>query len=373
MVKEDEATLQIPSKNGTVNLAQIEERLSGENFRQWRREQQYRENIKNNNPEYNSGGYPTDSESHLPHQLGQCHRKTWYRENNAAEETQTPDGIFAIGEWAEEEIVGPWLNNLAEKYGGYYSNDLWLEGEYETSTETLQFRGKTDSAICDSAGMPLLLTEIKTKQSLSNLETPQDHHKMQLATYQYCAAQKHDISPPIGYLLYLGKKRFDLQAYRIEFDSEFFAENVADWAEKMTQYRQNQQLPPANPEQNWECKLCEYQARCGKADEESWSDCRAEGFLPLFEYPQESVLDYLASHENPELTPTIAHQYPRLAADHPVANWECECCDAQYAWDSIDWDGDVKEPPTCPQCASRHRYAELSGPAPEKQSHPTTD
>lgn len=357
-----------------LDLDGLDDALNGRNFRSWRRDQEYRENIKDDNSEYNNGGYEVTAERHSPHTIRQCRRKQWYREQNAPQETAPPDGVFTIGSILEEEFIEPWIEALAVEYGGYVANSLWLESSIETEVGELTLAGSTDPAIVDKNAVPHALTEVKSKSSLSNLDSPSDHHKAQLHAYLYNAREEHDLGDyPQGYIIYIGKKRLDVQVFRVDFDEEFFRQRVLKWCKQMTFCRVEGILPKADPCQSWECKLCEYRGRCGNygGDDRNlpWEDIGADGLLPLFDYPVEAVIEYMRSNQNAKLTPTVAHINPGLTEVYDVFDWECQRCMETFTWDSFEeWNGDVENPPWCPHCADDDMHAELSGPLPQEQS-----
>lgn len=350
----------------------LEDDLTGDGFRAWRRKQQYKENLQNNKPQYNNGGYDTEELRHSPHTVDQCRRKQWYRENNAIQETQNPDGIFTIGTWIEESIIEPWIAALADKHGGYVANSLWLETTIETDVGEITIAGSSDPAIVDTDGTPHAITEVKSKQSLSNLENPSRHHKAQLHCYLYNAKEHYDLDDyPHGYIVYCGKKRLDVRVFQVDFDRELFNEHVLDWCQRLSYCRIETMLPAADPCQGWECKLCEYRGRCGNYDARDarnlpWEDLGADGMLPLFDYPLESVIEFMRANPTEEITPTVAVHHPGLVEVYDVADWKCTRCSKTFAWDAFKkWDGDVENPPFCPDCAEDDYWVDLSGPAPE--------
>lgn len=60
------------------------------------------------------------------------------------------------------------------------------------------------------------------------------------------------------------------------------------------------------------------QVRC-----QVWKDCPARGLLPLLEYPEDAVREYIEAHaeDGLKLTPTVAHQYPGLVRKSGVYDW----------------------------------------------------
>jgi hypothetical protein len=130
---------------------------------------------------------------------------------------------------------------------------------------------------------------------------------------------------------------------------------------EQTRYDRNDELPPASPRHDWECKFCDYEARCGKS-RDPFQDLGVKGLLTLFDgYAEQPLKEYLESHESARLTPTLAHKFPDMAESHSVADWACSSCEARYEWDSVEWDGDVDSPPVCPQCRANGELSTLRG------------
>lgn len=339
--------------------------LTGQEFAAYRRREEYRDNIREGHPEYNTGGYESEDLRHSPHTLDQCQRKQWYREKNTIQETESPEGIFETGSWIEEDIVAPWLDAVARRTGWYLRNDIWVEATVESDIGDLQLAGKTDPCFVDDASVPMAITEIKSKASLSNLKEPSRQHKAQLHAYLHAAKAHFDLEDYLeGYLIYVGKKRFDVEVFNVEFDPEFFQEFVVEWCESLSWHRIERIMPRAEPCHEWECKLCEYSERCGAEDESDgvFEDVPAGDPLPLTKYPREAVIEYLRARNGAKLTPTLAHQYPDLAERHAVHDWHCRECRGQFTWDRCDWDGDVDQPPWCPECIeSEGVFSALSG------------
>jgi len=367
---DSEPPADVVAAKSTPDIEVIDDNLTGEKFREWRREQQFRENLRDGNPEYNNGGYESSELRHSPHTLLQCRRKQWYRENTAPQETESPDGIFSIGSWIEESIIEPWIAGLAQENGGFVANSLWLSSTICTEVGELTLEGSSDPAIVNSDGIPRAITEVKSKQSLSNLSSPSTHHKAQLHAYLHNAREKYDLADyPQGYLIYVGRKRLDVQVFSVDFVAEFFEDVVLDWCKRMSYCRIEGMLPAADPEQSWECKLCEYRGRCGNYDggerDLPWEDCSVDGLLPLFSYPKGSVIDYMRAHPDDQITPTVATEHPGLAEVYEVADWQCSRCNNCFKWDSVQWEGNVDDPPICPDCIDDSYRIDLSGPAPQ--------
>jgi rubrerythrin len=136
-----------------------------------------------------------------------------------------------------------------------------------------------------------------------------------------------------------------------------------------TQYEEAAELPPADPERDWECNYCSFKHRCGEADT-PYSDIGHDGLLPLFDdYDRQNIEEYLEAHSGADakLTPTLAHTYPELVEEYGAYDWSCPACNSTYDWDGVEWDGDVSKPPVCPNCLDSGEFVTLSGPSPSEQ------
>ena len=153
----------------------------------------------------------------------------------------------------------------------------------------------------------------------------------------------------------------------VTFDEETWKELVVDWVAKHTEYRLNEELPPADPVFGWECQFCSYRNRCGRGDSR-YEDVGAEGLLPLFgDYPEEKVVEYLEANDWAKLTPTLATKFPTLTDSFGVHPWECPRCSSRHRHGEVEWDGDLKSPPLCPSCKADGIPVELVEPSPENQ------
>jgi hypothetical protein len=170
-----------------------------------------------------------------------------------------------------------------------------------------------------------------------------------------------------GIIMYASQKSFDMKFFPIEFDEAFWKSIVLEWATDHTRYRLNEELPPPKPEFGWECDLCNFRNRCGKT-EDPHSDAPAKGLLPLREYPKEQLEEYLQSHQDAKLTPSLGVLYPELAEKYGSYSWSCPVCSEKYAICDIDWGIAFSRPPLCPICGSEGRTTPLSGPSPTEQA-----
>lgn len=351
-------------------IRMLSEAITKDAFTDWYRERQIRQNLRDGQPWRHAPDTLRDPERHSPHQLLQCQRKTYYKAKNTPVEDEPPAGIFWAGSRIEEDLIMPFLEDMAldTAADAYVQNSMWVEYEMATDQGALHIRGSTDPVICTEAGDPLLPTEIKTKRSLTQFDqadpTPDRRHKAQLHAYLHGLDQTVSHSLDMGLVIYVDRTQHDLLPVCVEFDSEFWTETVIDWAADQTTYRLSDELPPADPEQQWECEYCSYRQRCGR-DDDPFADTPATGFLPLTSYPRHAVVEALEAEGGADaLTPTLAYQYPDLAAEAEtdVYPWTCVLCGEEYAWDwdELEWDGNPANPPMCPACTSGHWFAELA-------------
>jgi CRISPR/Cas system-associated exonuclease Cas4 (RecB family) len=349
---------QDPQQESATRLPNLIHEVSADSFANWYEEREVAENIRNGQPYFNGPPSQHPPERHNPSKLLQCHRKSYYKHFNAPKETEAPQGVFWIGEQFETEIAVPFLRSLTDE-SQYVRNSMWIDYETTAAGEPIRIRGETDPVIVDRESTPQLLSEIKTTSSVEHLDGPKHHHKAQVHAYLHGLSAKHDVSLTDAVILYAARESLDIQTYHIEFDPVFW-EQITDWAGTQTAHRVNRDLPPANPEFDWECQYCPYQARCGEGTHRV-KDSQPKGILPLFKYPQSQIQDYLEGHEGAKLSPTVAAQHPSLATEYPVRDWVCECCGAEVPFDAVDWDGDTESLPQCPLCQSEERPAELRG------------
>ena len=243
---------------------------------------------------------------------------------------------------------------------------MWIDTEVETTGGSAVIRGETDPVFVDRDSDPVLLTEIKTKESVEQMSEPNRHHLAQTHAYMYGLSEKHETHLTDAVVMYGGRKSLNVKAFHVEFDPWFWRETVLAWVGTQTAARTNKELPSASPEFDWECSFCNYRHRCGQGDFVG-SDSGADGFIPLFVYPHESVVEYLQQCDSGVLTPTLAWHYRDLAERWDVAEWRCVACGERCSWQSVDWDGSVDSPPRCDACVETTGGAELRGPFPEEE------
>lgn len=331
-------------------------------LREWYRDRQRVKNIREGQAYFNGPTPTPPPERHTPNSLLQCHRKIAYRQATAPNEQPRPEGIYWTGDRFETELVVPYLQDLIAELDCYIRNSIWIDTHIDTPTGSLHLRGATDPCVVDCMAKPLAVSEVKTKDTLDHLTSPDHHHRAQVHAYMRGLSAKFDREITDAFLIYGSRQTLASRVFHEPFDPEFWKE-VRDWAIDHTKYREKGDLPPAQPKADWECGVCSYRHRCGQTDY-PYADVGTEGFLPLQAYPRERVHEYLDAHEEGTLTPTLAHHYPELAAAHEVADWHCSVCGATLAWDadSIDWDGNPDRPPSCPVCDTYD--GRLRGPDP---------
>lgn len=334
------------------------DRLSAERYREWYQERQWRQNIENGQPYFNGSGTVPNPERHSPSQLLQCHRKMLYRQENAPAEQPDPRGIFWFGTRFEEDLLFPFLDRAVTGTETYVQNSIWIDFTVETAAGELQIKGSTDPVIVDSDAVPILPTEVKTKSSVDNVTEPNRHHRAQVHAYLVGLSRKFDQNFSDAVLIYGGREALELKTFHVEFDADFWNNVVVEWAAQHTQYRVDDELPPAEPEYDWECRFCSYRVRCGKGDS-SHQDHGPSGLLLGYDrYPREAVAEYLDGHPDEALTPSLARKYPNLVEEYSVTNWYCDKCSSEVGWDEVDPSGD----PLCPNCADNDEMSSLSLP-----------
>lgn len=332
------------------------EAASAEAFDRWYREREFANNIRQGTPYFNGPSNVAPPERHSPSKLLQCHRKQVYDRLNAPEETEDPDGIFWIGSRIEEDIVLPFLRQAVAGPDEYVTNSLWVDFTVETDAGELRIKGETDPVIVDADAVPILPTEIKTKSSVEDVESPNTHHRAQTHAYLKGLSEKHEQNITEALIVYVGRTDLDVRIFEVTFDPVFWTQTVVRWAKQQTTYRLNGELPPAEPEQHWECKFCEYRNRCGQGESEH-SDYGPQGFLPGFgDYPREKVVEYLEAHPDASLTPVLARTFPELTEEYDCLSWYCRKCESTVDWERVD---NATEP-LCPHCADRGNLSTLA-------------
>lgn len=371
----DEESIETESEHND-RVSDIVGAINPDEFESWNRERQYSENIKNGKPYYNSPGYISPEKKHSPSKLLQCHRKLFYDNQNTPSESGMPTGVFFFGNKFEDEMALPFLEDTANDLhsNNYIRQDMYINYEVEVDDVELLIKGETDPVIADTEGAPLVVTEIKTTGYIDNKKgedaTPSRRHKAQLHAYMAGLDKQYDREIEKGIIVYAERDSLEMVVFEIDFDEDFWEKTVLDWATDQTEFRLDDELPPADPEEpSWECKYCDYRERCGQNNDNEWEDTGINGFVPLVEYPDTEVVDYIDSEadNNAKLTPTLAYQHPDLTDDYDVFDWECDHCDSSFDWNHFDWDGDNMNPPTCPDCADEHGNLPLRGPVPAEQ------
>jgi len=355
------------------------ERISPESFAEWYAEREFAQNIREGKPYFNGPSPVPEPERHSPSNLLQCHRKIAYRQANAPEESEPPEGIFWSGQLFEEDVVVPYLQDAVVGEDTYVRNSMWIDDTVTTPNgEDLRFKGSTDPVIVDAESEPLLVTEVKTKRSVEDLDAPNRHHRAQVHAYMHGLSEKYERSVDDAVIIYGGRTSMNVRVFEEPFSPAFF-ERVLQWAATHTEARQSEALPPADPEYGWECSTCSFRHRCGQSDE-PFEDVGFTGFLPLVEdYPHEQVVEYLESHDSACLTPTLARRYPDLVDRYGVHDWKCLRCSGTYSYGEFDReenffsDGKTAGAPLCPDCANENVPIPLRGPTPGEHTPGTAE
>jgi CRISPR/Cas system-associated exonuclease Cas4 (RecB family) len=264
-----------------------------------------------------------------------------------------------MGSRVEEDVIVPYLQQTVATDETYVQNSMWIDYTIETDVGDIQIKGVTDPVIVDKQSTPLLPTEVKTTASIEHLDSPNDHHRAQLHAYLVGLSREYDKDLTDGILIYVSRETFDLKPFHVTFDMEFWNGVVLHWASNHTEFRLNEELPPAQPEESWECKFCSYRERCGKGKTPR-ADLAPVGFVPGYtDYPRVKVIEHLEAHENAKLTPALAEQYPDIANQYSVQSWECSACSAEFDSQKITSEYEPNQNPLCPECAESGTLAEL--------------
>lgn len=341
--------------------------IKSTDFSDWYDEFQFRQNIRNGQEYFNGPSMKKPPGRFNPSDLLKCHRKTYYGHLNAPEETDDPDGIFFYGNRFEEDLAERYLEDSVDLPETYLQNSLWMNTTIDTDIGPITLVGSTDPVIVDEEGNPILLTEIKTTSSIEFTSEPKMHHLAQTHAYMYGLTEKYDRQIRDVVFLYADRDSLDAKTFHATFDREFWRDRVVRWMEENTFYRVFGFLPPADPEQDWECEYCNYKERCGQSSM-YYENEEAAGLLPLYtEYPRGKVVEYLEAHEEAKLTPALAQTYPDLVDEYGAFPWVCNECDSKFVWDEINWNGGPS--PECPNCDGKESAGRLRGPEPDEQHH----
>jgi hypothetical protein len=190
-------------------------------------------------------------------------------------------------------------------------------------------------------------------------ESPNRRHRAQLHAYIAGLSAEYDVSLSEGVLIYISRETFDMKVFHVEFESEFWEGTVKSWANTHTEYRLDGELPPAQPEADWECEYCSYRQRCGKGDGPH-ANMSPRGFLPNTEsYPRGKVREYLDTHDEAKLTPSLARKYPDLADEYAIHLWECPSCSTSFRRENLPVEPGPERHPLCPHCARSDTLVEL--------------
>lgn len=360
-----------PSRNQQSGIGDVDrisrliQEIGDETFREWYHQREFEKNIREGKEYFNGPSQIKSAKRLSPSELLQCKRKIYYQQLNAPREEPPPNGLFWIGRRFEEDIALPYLAKAVTTEDEYLTNSIWVDFEVDTQAGPIQIKGSTDPVIVDEDAVPVLPTEIKTKRTVHDLKSPNKHHLAQIHAYLLGLSIEYEKDITDAAIIYGSRTHLDIRAFHIEFDPEFWEDTVLEWAGNHAVYRLDESLPPAKPEYNWECDVCDYRERCGKGSR-LFEDVDATGLLPLFVYPRKKINEYLETYDG-HLTPTLAHHHPRLADKFEIHDWWCRGCGSRYNWDAVEWQGDVSNPPICPRCMEHGDRRFLSGPAPENQ------
>jgi CRISPR/Cas system-associated exonuclease Cas4 (RecB family) len=338
------------------------ESISEDRFLAWYQERQFRQNIENGQPYFNGPSSVPDRERHNPSNLLQCHRKIFYQQYNAPAEEPEPHGIYWFGTRFEEEIIFPFLKRSVTGPETYVCNSIWVDFTADTQGPEIQIKGETDPVIVDTEGIPVLPTEIKSKSSIDRLSSPSKRHRAQLHAYMVGLSEQYNIEIKDAVLIYGSRNSFRIKPFHISFDEAFWDDVVLQWAADHTEYRLDNELPPPEPTASWECEYCNYRERCGRG-KTGFQDLGPTELLPQFtEYPKDKIVEHLDAHPDVCLPPTLAHEYPALAASYDVYQWECPQCSTRFDWYQINQEPGYNVEWFCPNCLENDSLVELHVP-----------
>lgn len=332
----------------------LQNKIGQEAFERWYRERQFAENIRKGQHYFNGPSGVQDIRRKSPSKLLQCKRKAYYRELSAPGESSKPTGIFWTGSKIEEEIIQPYLEEAVAGDDEYVANSIWIDFLISTDAGKVRIKGSTDPVVVDEKFEPILLFEVKSQRRVENIDQPKRHHVAQAHAYLRGLQEKSNPDLREVVIIYVGRTHFDFRSFNVKFDSEFW-EEVKTWIADVTAYRLEEELPPADPEFNWECEYCDYRNRCGKGPSQ-YANLDAQGFVPgVADYPREKVIEHLETYPDEKLTPTLAEKFPELANNYGVFGWHCPICDSQITLNAVPNDGE----PLCPQCAEEGQLSHL--------------
>jgi CRISPR/Cas system-associated exonuclease Cas4 (RecB family) len=284
-----------------------------------------------------------------------------YRQENAPEENTDPEGIFWTGQRFEEDVIVPYLQDAVVDEETYVRNSMWIDIT-ETTNEGVEvrFKGATDPVVVTRESEPVLVTEVKTKDSVDGLSSPNRHHRAQVHAYVRGLSESDQYEQEVqdAVIIYGSRTTLDVKVFEEPFDPEFWAA-VVRWAGEHTDVRKNDSLPAAVPEYDWECEFCSYKHRCGQSDE-PYRNWGSDGLLPHYTgYPREKVAAYLQSRDDALLPPPVASEYPELATQYGVMSWACPRCGTTAEEDVEEQDHSEMKPSVCRNCASEGELVEM--------------
>lgn len=305
----------------------------------------------------NDPAHMAADEDHSPSNILNCHRMSYYKSRNAPREDALPFGIFKFGHDFEA-----YVQTFIEDEVAPEDSEVRNVEQIDFTVDGLHFTGSTDPVIFNADGVPTALFEVKSTGSLYHVKDKgvNERHKAQAHAYAKGLARKYNReSPPPIFFIYGDRETLEVAMIEIEFDPEFWEDEVMEWAHTDTEYRRQDELPPTidDPEStdnHYMCGYCDYAERCGnytpesvsphsdeythpgEIDEYWWNDTIAtsiqnttdklgpKGFLPLTQYPEATVISQLVTYPETCLTPTLAHQYPALVAESARSGQEDE-------------------------------------------------
>lgn len=416
-----------PTSSQTVPLA---DELTSVQFRTWWRNRLNRRHKAEGYPERAEIDHTPPAATISPSDLLGCHRWHYYSTRNAPSEEDTPHGTFEAGR-RYEDIVESFIRSAAPSEC-LVENTVSIDFEVEVVGEGtgLSISGTTDPVVYTQRGDPLLLTEVKQTDGLSYIKDdgPYTRHRAQAHAYArgLQANSARSSPPPICYA-YGSRDTLEFHPVFEQFDHAFWEETVIPWVIQNAESQAKDELPPpVDDDKQYMCQYCSFSNRCSHPDpgprptrvdnlvddlsesgqpespyasvtdiigdvEFWWSEQNdpnvvnkappspAKGFVPCHRYSESAVISHLATHESVRLTPTVAAQYPFLAAhtdqsppdrlfaaygvapQRKVHDWVCPECQERYSYQQVEWDGALTNRPNCGSC---RQLPSLRGPYP---------
>jgi len=182
-----------------------------------------------------------------------CKRSSFYSFFNCPKERPPPKGIYILGRRVEDI----YYEKLKEKYSYYLKNDIRTRLVINDEIEVVGF---TDPVILGDNLEAKVVLEIKSRGGRWYVPEPNTHHVAQLLIYLR-ALRCTD-----GRLVYISRENLEnIKEFQIDpLSAEMVElwEKVKSWYIDLHKYVKTETLPPAVPEESWQCSYCDYELAC---------------------------------------------------------------------------------------------------------------